>query len=146
MTWAVLGQKPKHYSSPQITTTMGDSMCVTDNGSTVWSFGLLSPKLTIIAVTILGFLPLAIILLGPKLVYAVGGWVGFYLRSKTAGRKAQILDIVEREEHAWEEDIKERSRDSEEWDTLEGYGGSAGNGQTGEQEFDGIVGFFHPFW
>jgi alpha-1,2-mannosyltransferase len=104
-----------------------------------------SPTITIIIVSILGFLPLAVILFGPKLVFWVGGWLGYYLRKKTAGRKIQILELVERDEEVWlREREKEGRRNSDEWESVEGY--VTGSVRDGEREFDGIVGFFHPFW
>jgi alpha-1,2-mannosyltransferase len=90
--------------------------------------------------------PLTIMLLGPKIILRIGSWFGFYLRKKTAGRKAQILDLVEAEEKEFLEEGGER-RDSDEWENVEAYAvGSAKNGEKADKEWDGIVGFFHPFW
>jgi hypothetical protein len=129
------------------TTTMEGSTCSNPDGSSIWTLGLSPSKFTVLLISILALLPLVTILLGRRLVYTIGGWIGYYLRRKSEGRRSQILDLVEREEEAWEKEVKDSRRDSEEWDTLEGYGGgSVGNGEKGENEFDGIVGFFHPFW
>ena len=72
------------------------------------------------------------------------------MRKKTAGRKAQILELVGNEQREWEEKggkEKER-RDSDEWETVDSYAtGTAKNGEKAvDAEWDGIVGFFHPFW
>jgi alpha-1,2-mannosyltransferase len=97
-------------------------------------------------VSILGFLPLTVILLGPKLVFYVGGTFGYYLRKKTAGRKAQILELVESEEAEYTANAENR-RDSDDWENVESYAtGTANNGEKADREWDGIVGFFHPFW
>lgn len=38
-------------------------------------------------------------------------------------------------------------RDSDEWENVDAYAvGTAGNGEKGQSEWDGIVGFYHPFW
>jgi alpha-1,2-mannosyltransferase len=123
---------------------MGE-MCTAPDGSSA-SFLSLTPTRIVWLVTILGFTPITIILLGPRLIFWFGGILGFYLKKKTAGRKAQILEVVESEEEAWLKEGKGR-RDSEEWETVDAYTiGTAGNGEQGEKEWDGIVGFFHPFW
>lgn len=100
--------------------------------------------------SMLGFLPLLALLAGPKLVYWVGGLVGGHLQKKTAGRRGHILDMVEKDQRAWEEKAEktESRRDSDEWETVDAYSvGTARNGQkAGDAEWDGIVGFFHPFW
>ena len=119
--------------------------CKTQDGDDVWTFGL-TQNMTIVLVSILGFLPLTIILLGPKLVFYVGGTLGYYLRKKTAGRKAQILELVETEEKEYATEGDKR-RDSDDWENVEAYAtGTAKNGEKADREWDGIVGFFHPFW
>ncbi|KAI9054084.1 hypothetical protein LZ554_001255 [Drepanopeziza brunnea f. sp. 'monogermtubi'] len=99
--------------------------------------------------SILGFLPLFAMFAGPKLVRWVGSVMGRYLKKKTAGRKAQILELVEKDQKEWEETAAkdEGRRDSDEWETVDAYAvGTAKNGQKLEDaEWDGIVGFFHPF-
>ena len=131
---------------------MEEETCMAPDGKPMLTFGLSSKTLSIVAVSFFGFLPLAgilVMMLGPKLVFWVGGWVGTYLRTKTEGRKVQILELVENDEEAWVRDAKKEGgrRDSDEWESVEGYAGaSVGNGEKGGEEFDGIVGFFHPFW
>jgi len=119
--------------------------CKAPDGSVPWGAGM--SKWTAMAiVSILGFLPLTVLFLGPKLVLYVGGTFGYYLRKKTAGRKAQILDLVESEEKDYAANAKNR-RDSDDWENVESYAtGTANNGEKADREWDGIVGFFHPFW
>lgn len=122
--------------------------CSAPDGSKKWL--TITPGQSIFIVSILGFLPLFVLLAGPKLVFWAGGLMGGYLRKKTAGRKAQILELVENEQREWEEKggkEKER-RDSDEWETVDSYAaGTAKNGEKAvDAEWDGIVGFFHPFW
>ena len=71
--------------------------------------------------------------------------MGFYLRNKTAGRRAHILDLSEKDGKEYAE--RNGRRDSDEWENVESYAaGTAKNGEKGDKEWDGIVGFFHPFW
>lgn len=57
------------------------------------------------------------------------------------------MELVAKDEIAWAEESEKEGRDSDDWENVEGYAGaSAGNGEKGDSEFDGIVGFFHPFW
>jgi len=78
--------------------------------------------------------PLTIVLLGPKVISRIGSAFGYYLRKKTAGSRAQILELVEAEGKGFQQEV--------ETDTV----GSAQNGGKADKEWDGIVGFFHPFW
>lgn len=117
--------------------------CSSPSGASAWTFGL-TRTTAIILVSILGSLPLLVVLLGPKLGFWAGRTVGIYLQQKTAGRKAQILELAVKDERKWEEKGKGR-RDSDDWESVEGLG-TAENGEKGESEWDGIVGFFHPFW
>jgi alpha-1,2-mannosyltransferase len=90
--------------------------------------------------------PMTAFLVGPKLLFYVGGIFGYYLRKKTAGRKAQILEMVEAGEKEFAAEGGDR-RDSDEWENVEAYAtGTSKNGETADREWDGIVGFFHPFW
>ncbi|TVY78292.1 GDP-Man:Man(3)GlcNAc(2)-PP-Dol alpha-1,2-mannosyltransferase [Lachnellula suecica] len=122
---------------------MDDGSCKAPDGSDQW--GALGKWTILSLVTVLGFLPMTIILLGPKLVFHVGGTLGYYLRKKTAGRKAQILELVEADEKEYAAKGESR-RDSDDWENVESYAtGTANNGEKADREWDGIVGFFHPF-
>jgi alpha-1,2-mannosyltransferase len=119
--------------------------CKAPDGSDAITFGLTKSS-SIMLVGILGCLPLVTILLGPRLVFWVGSILGSYLRGKTAGRRAQILEMTEKDEAEWEKH-KEGRRDSDEWENVDAYAvGTAGNGEKGASEWDGVVGFLHPFW
>ncbi|EPE36569.1 UDP-Glycosyltransferase/glycogen phosphorylase [Glarea lozoyensis ATCC 20868] len=119
-------------------------MCTTPDGASMWTLGLGSKWFSIISVSILGFFPLVLILLGPKLVFYLGSIVGYYLRKKTAGRRAQILDLVETEEKEYLAGLKER-RDSDEWENVQSDLADEKGGAAPDRDWDGIVGFFHPF-
>ncbi|KAM0309360.1 hypothetical protein ACHAO8_009108 [Botrytis cinerea] len=114
--------------------------CKAPDGSDMWTFGL-DTKWTILVALLLGATPLIVLLGGPKLVGYVGRTVGFYLRQKTAGRKAQVLERVEIDQKEYKEN-KEKSRDSDDWENIESSSGMRGKE---DKEWNGIVGFFHPF-
>jgi alpha-1,2-mannosyltransferase len=112
----------------------------------MWTFGLSSKSRFLLTVLVLGFTPMTLIVLGPKFVSYIGGMVGYYLRRKTAGRRAQILDLVEQEEKEFQAENRERD-DSDDWENIDGHTtATANNGEKADKEFDGLVGFFHPFW
>jgi alpha-1,2-mannosyltransferase len=103
--------------------------------------------LTIFLATLLGVVPLVALFLAPKVITATGRTVGWYLRRKTEGRRAQILERVDGDEKALEADKSSRRNSDEEWENIESFAaGTAKNGEKADREWDGIVGFFHPFW
>lgn len=119
--------------------------CKASDGRDMWTFGL-DTKWTILVTLILGATPLIVLLGGPKIARYVGRTVGFYLRQKTAGRKAQVLERVAIDQKEYKEDKGER-RDSDDWENVESHAtGKADDGEKTDTEWDGIVGFFHPFW
>jgi alpha-1,2-mannosyltransferase len=103
--------------------------------------------LTIFLCSLIGLVPFVGIALAPTLISALCKPVGWYLRQKTAGRKEQIIERVDEDEKAFEITAGERSGGDEDWENVEAYTvGSAENGKKADAEWDGIVGFFHPFW
>ncbi|KAB8300830.1 hypothetical protein EYC80_002758 [Monilinia laxa] len=118
--------------------------CKASDGNDMWTFGL-DTKWTILVALILGATPLIVLLGGPKVAGYVGRTVGFYLRQKTAGRKAQVLERVAIDQKEYKEN-KGKRRGSDDWENVESYtAGKANNGEKADKEWDGIVGFFHPF-
>lgn len=82
---------------------------------------------------------------GPKLFFKLGSAVGYYLKKKTAGRRAQILDLVDADEKEFK--AKRGRRASDEWENVDSYVGETTKNKAKEDaNWDGIVGFFHPFW
>lgn len=101
-------------------------------------FGL-NPKSIATMLSILALL----YLLGPALV---GRALSYYLKQKTAGRRAQILELMESEEKEYATKGKGK-RDSDEWHHVETDPSGATKGaEPADRDWDGIVGFFHPFW
>lgn len=104
-------------------------------------------SLPIILASLICILPIFIFLLGSWVIAVAGRVVGWYLRRKTAGRRAQILECVEAEEKSLAADLDSGRDSDEDWETVESYAaGTAKNGEKADKEWDGIVGFFHPFW
>ncbi|KAL9596902.1 MAG: hypothetical protein Q9179_004466, partial [Wetmoreana sp. 5 TL-2023] len=73
--------------------------------------------------------------------------VGWYLRRKTAARRSLVLARVKLEESQLQ--LRERqspNSDDGEWEKVEKHAvGSAPNGGEADDEWEGIIGFFHPF-
>ncbi|KAK3304627.1 glycosyltransferase family 4 protein [Chaetomium strumarium] len=120
--------------------------------STQHSFPFMDSKfLSHVALPILCLTPLAHILFFPLLWRALGSLLGWYLRKKTDGRRCHILELVEADEKAYQEERRKggSSKDGTENGGLEKIDASsfltARNGALGDDSWDGIVGFFHPF-
>ena len=86
--------------------------------------------------------PLAFSILSPYVLRAFGSVLGWYLRKKTEGRRTRILEVMEEDERSYRGGKGgSKSLDGADWVSV---GASAGN--SGEKQWAGIVGFFHPFW
>lgn len=107
----------------------------------------------ILATGIAGLLA-ALYFAGPAILSALGVMGGTYLRKKTEGRRAHLLEVMAQEEKAFQEKESSAGRpstDSNGWENVEASseksGGSTGKQQTdSSKDWSGIVGFFHPFW
>jgi alpha-1,2-mannosyltransferase len=128
--------------------TEGASTC-----STQHSFPFMDSKfLSQVALPILCLSPLVPILIFPLLWRVLGSFLGWYLRKKTDGRRCHILELVEADEKAYQEESRKRSgNDGGENGGLEKVDastlGAVRDGAQGDDDsWDGIVGFFHPFW
>ncbi|KAI1374820.1 glycosyltransferase family 4 protein [Hypoxylon crocopeplum] len=82
----------------------------------------------------------------------VGSALGWCLRKGTEGRRSLIIRATAeneakfRETKAQGKDGSTSSSDDESWENIDGsILGTARNGEKGNQDWDGIVGFFHPF-
>jgi alpha-1,2-mannosyltransferase len=104
-----------------------------------------------VALPLLCLTPLATFVLFPLLWRALGSSLGWYLRRRTDGRRCHILELVEADEKKYEEERQRNTANGEGedsgWEKVDAYGvGTATNGGKGGDDWDGIVGFFHPFW
>ncbi|KAH8821283.1 glycosyltransferase family 4 protein [Xylogone sp. PMI_703] len=108
-------------------------------------FGLGSKWSAIAIALILGFTPLFLLIVVPKLVGYVGQSFGSSLQKKTSTRRAQIIRQAEEDEKTFTVESEKR-RNSDEWENVDAYAtGTAKNGDKAEDEWHGVVGFFHPF-
>ena len=84
---------------------------------------------------------------GKWLFFLGGNAVGWYLRRKTSARKKAILLKAKQEEKNFQLDEDPSSTLSDDWENVESYAtGSAVNGGPADDEWEGVVGYFHPFW
>lgn len=105
-------------------------------------------SLGILAVSVLAFAPLAWLFLFPLVYRSVGSLLGWYLCRKTEGRRARILEVMDADLKAYREKKKQDDKDSDDddWERLDSHAvGSSKNGDKEDKDWDGIVGFFHPF-
>lgn len=136
--------------------------CGAGNGATLCtapqsSFSFTSEKfVSHILIPTLCFAPLATLLLLPLLWHIAGPTLGWYLRKKTDGRRSHIIDLVQSDEKKYKESrrtstssgIEGGSREDGGWEKLDTQtnGVAEGRETTVDGDWDGIVGFFHPFW
>ena len=78
----------------------------------------------------------------------VGKTLGWYLWRRTQPRRHLILAQVNAEEKEFQ--VKERrspKSDDGDWEKVEiNTVGVAKDGSQGDQDWQGVIGFFHPFW
>lgn len=97
-------------------------------------------------------IPLANLLLFPLLWRAAGLFLGWYLRNKTDGRRCHIVELVEADEKKYREGRRNSTGSGDVgedggWEKVDAVtAGIPENGDKKDAEWDGIVGFFHPFW
>lgn len=77
--------------------------------------------------------------------------IGWSIKKKTNARREAILARVRAEEEEFRSKQAKSSprtaAEDEDWEKVDNSAlGNAGNGRAGDDEWDGIIGFFHPFW
>jgi hypothetical protein len=75
--------------------------------------------------------------------------IGWSLQRRTSKRRELIASRVRSEQEAYEAALKGSPKvEDEDWEQIESYAaGTAPNGESPRDvEWDGVVGFFHPFW
>jgi alpha-1,2-mannosyltransferase len=90
-------------------------------------------------------------LLLPKLTSYFVGYlfrnVGRYVRAKTSARRELIISRARIDQEEWRSrqagSSLGRSGEDEDWEKVDTV---AGNGKPRGGEWEGIIGFFHPFW
>ncbi|OAQ73307.1 alpha-1,2-mannosyltransferase alg-11 [Pochonia chlamydosporia 170] len=122
--------------------------CTTPAGGKPFSFGL-EPKTLAIAATLLASSPFFLVVFVPIIVRRIGRFLGFTLRKKTDGRRAQLLSVMDQEDQEyWKENPKLKTSSSGEWEAVQTTGtdlkATTKDGKP-QKDWDGIIGFFHPF-
>lgn len=118
-----------------ICATAGAGTCKRANEH--WSSFMDSSSMSHIAVLVC-LAPLATFILLPLLWRIPGAFLGWYLRKKTDGRRCHIAELTEADEKKYRAERGENGG-------LDG-GDVKGVGTAADADWDGIVGFFHPFW
>lgn len=100
--------------------------------------------------TLAAGVPVLAYFLVPTVAHALGVVAGTYLRKRTEGRRAQLLELMVSDEKAFQQ-AKESGRsssDSNGWDHVEALSEKSAGGadKQASDSWSGIVGFFHPFW
>lgn len=74
--------------------------------------------------------------------------LGWHLQRSTSPRRELILARIEIEEQDYQSKLRHSSKsDDGDWEKVERYAsGSAPNGGKSQDDWKGVVGFFHPFW
>ncbi|KAF6844663.1 alpha-mannosyltransferase alg11 [Colletotrichum musicola] len=118
--------------------------CSAPSGQKPFSFGFDPWTLAYIVVPIVAFTPLATFVIFPLMIRGFGALLGWYLRKKTEGRRAQLLELMTAEQQSFEQTQpapKSKSRKA----SLQAQ--TAGSSEKGSKDanWTGVVGFFHPF-
>ena len=83
----------------------------------------------------------------PKTLHLLAGLVGRRLRHSCRTRRELLLDRVAAETKAFEAEHRTNSTEDDDWEKIVPSPiGSAVNGAKADAEWNGVVGFFHPFW
>lgn len=98
------------------------------------------------------FVPFLIYVLAPRVIPGIFMSMGWTLKKKTEGRRAHLIGLMDEEnKKSTDKDFESKSSSSSgEWQKVHeadagAFAGTDGADKT-DKEFDGIVGFFHPFW
>jgi hypothetical protein len=87
------------------------------------------------------------VVLLPKTLHLLAELVGQRLRHSSRTRRELLLDRVAAETRAFEAAHTATSKDDDDWEKIvPSPSGSAVIGGGAGAEWNGIVGFFHPFW
>lgn len=83
----------------------------------------------------------------PRTLLLLGQLVGYRLRRASQTRRELLLERTATEQRKYDAEHKKSKREEDDWEEIEpSTVGSAVNGGKADQDWNGIVGFFHPFW
>lgn len=96
----------------------------------------------------------------PSIWRLAGSTLGWYLRQRTEGQRQSLLEMMAADEKRFQKQQQQQQKkknggntdaavhsSDDDWENVEAdAAASAVNGAKGASDWDGIVGFFHPFW
>lgn len=102
--------------------------------------------ISVVATLVFGFLPIICVFVLPLVWRQFGRVVGFLLKRKTDGRRSVLVSVMDEEnEQNPQGQSDSKSSSSDEWEKI-GEEVAASKLNSKGKEWDGIIGFFHPFW
>lgn len=127
-------------SSAMLEESTCDTTCHDDTSAlTLSSLGML-----------LASVPLAYFVLLPLLSRLVGTTLAWYLRRRSSGRRAFLLNLQQEDQRRLEKEAARAAqlRADDGWEKIDSQPARAtGTAEVkGENGWAGIIGFFHPFW
>lgn len=101
---------------------------------------------TLIIAPLVALAPIIVVFVLPQVLSVFGRFIGWILRRKTEGRRSHLMTYMTEED----EKVRGTDRDESEGDSsiqlkfdVDGKTQAALDAQ---KDWNGIVGFFHPFW
>lgn len=72
-------------------------------------------------------------------------WIGFFVQRKSKGKREALRSRVQSEAASFSS--RQTAAEDEDWEKVEGYNSESSSGKgTPQSDWEGVVGFFHPFW
>ncbi|POR37994.1 Alpha-1,2-mannosyltransferase alg11 [Tolypocladium paradoxum] len=120
--------------------------CTAPSGGKPLSFGL-EPRTLAIAATLLASTPFFLVFVVPRIIRSIGLALGWMLRNKTDGRRSHLLALTAEDDRKfWEQNKGVQASSGDKGHHVQGTDvGALNDAQKAQKEWDGIVGFFHPF-
>ncbi|OHE97604.1 alpha-1,2-mannosyltransferase alg-11 [Colletotrichum orchidophilum] len=115
--------------------------CTAPSGQKPFSFGLDPWTLAYVVVPIIAFTPIATFIIFPLVIKGIGSLLGWYLRKKTEGRRAQLLELKTAEQQKFTQTAQQNSGGGKNIAQTK----ASGSAEKKDAEWTGVVGFFHPF-
>lgn len=84
----------------------------------------------------------------PFIIRLAGQTIGWYLHRRTSARRELIIARVKVEEDDYRSKERRSPKSEDEgWERIESQGARAQkDGEKANSEWEGVIGFFHPFW
>ncbi|TDZ31162.1 GDP-Man:Man(3)GlcNAc(2)-PP-Dol alpha-1,2-mannosyltransferase [Colletotrichum spinosum] len=117
--------------------------CSAPSGQKPFSFGFEPNTLAYVVIPIIAFIPLATYVMLPLLKRGIGAVLGWYLRKKTEGRRAQLLELMAAEQQSFRQSASTKTSGNKSGMLAHASGSSVRDER--DKNWTGIVGFFHPF-